>query len=98
LDGNHLVLLSLSTHLIIGWKSPGSPFPEVSFKSTWRREACSLCLQSPPVPHYAPFCMSLLKLLINSIYTYVSYNGFFPIGHKEFGSLLITDSTPSATI
>jgi hypothetical protein len=27
------------------------------------------------------------------MYTHMSCDGFFPMGHKEFGSLLITDNT-----
>jgi hypothetical protein len=34
---------------------------------------------------------------MSSIYTHVSCHGFFPIGHKEFGILLITDSTMPLT-
>jgi hypothetical protein len=42
--------------LIIGWKSPDSfLWANVGLKSTWRREACSVCLQIPPVPTMHPF-------------------------------------------
>jgi hypothetical protein len=43
--------------------------------------------------------MNYLALTFNkTIYTHVSCHGFFPLGHKEFGSLLIADATATANI
>jgi hypothetical protein len=66
------------------------PITRVGFKSTRRREEFYLCLQFPPGPYHAPFCISLAYLLINSLYAHISCQGFFPAGCNKFGSLLIT--------
>jgi hypothetical protein len=45
------------------------------------------------VPTMLLFVFPFLKLLINSTHTHVSCHGFFHVRYKEFGNLLITDST-----
>jgi hypothetical protein len=66
-------------------------------KSTWKRKACSLGLQIPPgstMPSlYFPF------LTFNKPHLYPRVlEWILPEGHKEFGSLLITDAPALFTI
>jgi hypothetical protein len=44
-------------------------------------------------PHHCSLCITFPYLLINSIFTHVSYYEFFLVEYKEFLILLITDYT-----
>jgi hypothetical protein len=71
---------------------PVLPFPQVSigFKSM-----LSLSPDSTWTPTGSLLYFTSITL-VNSLYTPMSYHGFFPVGHKEFESLLMTDSTTTA--
>jgi hypothetical protein len=79
------------THWLLDGTLLVPPFPWVSFKSTWERDARCLSWQTPPVPTMLPLYFP--SLLFNKLPLHPRPAMDSSMWDKEFGSLLITDCT-----
>jgi hypothetical protein len=76
-------------------QSPGSPLP-LGYGRFLKHLKSKKMLSGLPASTWAPSCFSLYfssLTLKNSLYTLLFCLGFFLVGYKEFGRLLITDCT-----
>jgi hypothetical protein len=73
--------------LIIGWESPGSALPLSQYKFLKHLEKKSM------LSLFSRFQLYFPSLTFHKPQVHTSCYGFFPVGHKDFGSLLTTDCT-----